>query len=140
MYSALHGSEGSEHKLQDYDTVQSSLRGQNFEGMYLYDKVWRNTIIPSSTLNTWHCVRSEHRYLSVHRYPSARIYCVIKQKPTILSITLCQMGICTPPAYLQTWQKDNTQLYWVLKHFFAPSCFSGALSEKYGRKGFFTKV
>jgi hypothetical protein len=39
MFSALHGSEGSEHKLQDYDTVQSSIREQNFEGMYLYDKV-----------------------------------------------------------------------------------------------------
>ena len=38
VFSALHGSEGSEHKLQDYDTVQSSIRGQNFEGMYLYDK------------------------------------------------------------------------------------------------------
>jgi len=33
MFSPLHGSEGSEHKLQDYDTVQSSIWGQNFEGM-----------------------------------------------------------------------------------------------------------
>jgi hypothetical protein len=39
MFSALRGSEGSEHKLQDYDTVQSSIRGQNFEEIYLYDKV-----------------------------------------------------------------------------------------------------
>ena len=70
MLSALHGSEGSEHKLQDYDMVRSSIRGQNFEGMYLYDKVRRKIIIPSSTLNMWHC------FHSVHRYPSTRIYCV----------------------------------------------------------------
>ena len=52
------------------------------------DKFRRNKIIPSS--NMWHSVRS------VHRYPSTGIYCVIKQKPTISSISLCQMGICTP--------------------------------------------
>ena len=104
LCSALHGNEGSGHKLQDYDTVQSTIRGQNFEGVYLYNKVRRNIIIPSSNLNVWHCVRS------VHRYPSTRICCVIKQKPTTLSIALCQMGVRTPPAYLQTWQNDSTQL------------------------------
>ena len=72
------------------------MRGQNFEGMCLYDKVRRNIIVPTSTLNMWHCVGS------VHRYPSTRIYCVTKHKPNTLSITLCQMGIRTPPAYLHT--------------------------------------
>ena len=75
MFSALHGSEGSGHKLHDYDTVHSSIRGQNFEGVYLYDKVRRNIIIPSSTLNMWHCVRS------VHRCPSTRIYCALNRSP-----------------------------------------------------------
>jgi len=95
-FSALHGSEDSGHNLQDYDTVQSSIRGQNFEGMCLYDKVRRNIIVPTSTLNMWHCAGSVHRYLST------RMYCVTKQKPNTLSITLCQMGIRTPPAYLHT--------------------------------------